>query len=231
MTAIDWAIVALAIVLIPVGFRQGFLVAGLGLGGFAGGAYLGARLAPLLLDEGSSSPYAPAIALLGGVLLGAAVAVIAEGVARSMRARLPAGLLGADSIGGAVAFVALALALAWVAGALALHAPALKGVRADVQRSLILGALNDVLPPSGGFLNVLNRIDQTPRLAGPNADVAATWRRGSPRTPRSSPPATRWSRSWARPADSTCRARAGSPRRSWWSPTRTSSPGSPTRRF
>ena len=149
MTVIDWAIVALAVVLIPVGYRQGLLVAGLGLGGFAGGAYLGARLAPLLLDDGSSSPYAPAIALLGGVLLGAAVAVIAEGVARSMRARLPAGLLGADSIGGAVAFVALALALAWVAGALALHAPALKGVRADVQRSLILGALNDVLPPSG----------------------------------------------------------------------------------
>ena len=173
MTVIDWAIVALALVLVPVGFRQGLLVAGLGLGGFAAGAFLGARLAPLLLDEGSASPYAPGVALAGGVVLGAAVAVIAEGVARALRMRLPSGLVAVDSAGGSVAFAALALALAWVAGALALNAPALKGIRADVQESLILGAMNDVLPPSGPFLNVLNRIDATPQIAGPDANVPA----------------------------------------------------------
>jgi S1-C subfamily serine protease len=173
MTVIDWAIVALVLVLVPIGYRQGLLVAGLGLGGFAAGAYLGARLAPLLLDEGSSSPYAPGIALAGGVLLGAAVAVIAEGIGQALRARLPAGLSAVDSVGGSIAFGALALALAWVAGALALNAPALKGVRADVQGSVVLGAVNDVLPPSGPFLNVLNRIDPTPQLQGPNADVPA----------------------------------------------------------
>ena len=173
MTVIDWAIVALVLVLAPIGYRQGLLVAGLGLGGFAAGAYLGARLAPLLLDQGSSSPYAPGIALAGGVLLGAAVAVIAEGIGQALRARLPAGLSAVDSVGGSIAFGALALALAWVAGALALNAPALRGVRADVQGSVVLGAVNDVLPPSGPFLNVLNRIDPTPQLQGPNADVPA----------------------------------------------------------
>lgn len=173
MTTIDWAIVLLALVLAPIGYRQGLLVAGLGLGGFAAGAVLGARLAPLLLEDGSSSPYAPGVALAGGVLLGAGVAFIAEGLAVSLRNRLPRALFAVDSVGGAVAFMTLALALAWVGGALALNAPSLRGIRVDVQRSVILGAVNEVLPPSGPFLNVLNRIDPTPQLTGPSADVPA----------------------------------------------------------
>jgi S1-C subfamily serine protease len=65
----------------------------------------------------------------------------------------------------------LALAIAWVTGALALNAPSLRGIRDDVQRSAILGALNGVLPPSGPVLNVLNRIGPTPEISGPSADV------------------------------------------------------------
>ncbi|HET6831005.1 MAG TPA: MarP family serine protease [Solirubrobacterales bacterium] len=172
MTTIDWAIVALVVILVPIGYRQGLLVAGLGLGGFAAGAVLGARLAPLLLEDGSASPYAPGVALLGGLVLGGAVALIAEGVAVALRRRLPRPFSAIDSVGGAVAFAALGVALAWVAGALALNAPALRGVRGDVQRSVILGAVNDVLPPSGPILNVLNRITpEQPVISGPAADV------------------------------------------------------------
>lgn len=173
MTTIDWAIVALAAVLAPLGYRRGLLVAGLGLAGFAIGAAVGARLAPLLLDGGSSSPYAPGIALLGGLLLGSGIAVVMEGFALSLRHRFElAGTLSSiDSAGGAAAFVVLALAIAWVAGALALNAPVLRGVRDDAQRSLILGAVNDALPPSGPVLNVLHRIGPTPQLSGPSADV------------------------------------------------------------
>ncbi len=173
MTIVDWLIIALLLVLVPVGYSRGLLVAGLGLGGFAVGAAIGARLAPLLLEDGSGSPYAPGIALLGGLLVGGLVAALLEGVALSLRRRLPRGdaLASADSVGGALAFVGLGLAIAWVAGALALNAPALKGLRGDAQRSLILGALNDLLPPAGPVLNVLNRITPTPRIEGPRADV------------------------------------------------------------
>jgi len=173
MTTVDWAIVALAVVLAPIGFRQGLLVAGLGLAGFAAGAAAGGRLAPLLLEGGSSSPYAPAVALLGGIVLGGGLAILLQGVGLSIRDRFDGGgaLSSIDSIGGAAAFAVLALAIAWVAGALALNAPTLRGVRADVQRSLILAALNDVLPPSGPVLNVLNRIGTIPELSGPSADV------------------------------------------------------------
>ncbi len=173
MTLVDWMIVALLLILVPLGYTRGLLVAGLGLGGFAVGAAVGARVAPLLLEGGSGSPYAPGIALLGGLLIGGLVAAVLEGVALSLRDRLPPGgaLASADSAGGAVAFAGLGLAIAWVAGALALNAPALSEVRDDAQQSVILGALNDVLPPSGPVLNVLNRVTPTPRIEGPSADV------------------------------------------------------------
>ncbi len=173
MTIVDWVIIALLLVLVPVGYSRGLLVAGLGLGGFAVGAAIGARLAPLLLEGGSGSPYAPGLALLGGLLLGGLVAALLEGVAFTLRRRLPRGgvLASADSLGGALAFLGLGLAIVWVAGALALNAPALKELRGDAQRSLILGALNDLLPPSGPVLNVLNRVTPTPRIEGPSADV------------------------------------------------------------
>jgi S1-C subfamily serine protease len=175
MTAIDWLIVALVLVLVPIGFRRGLMVAGLGLGGFAVGAAVGARLAPLLLEGGSSSPYAPGVALLGGVVLGGGVAIVLEGVAISLRGRLAddGPLARLDAICGGLVFAVLALAIAWVAGALALNAPALREVRDDVQGSLILGALNQAVPPSGPVLNVLNEIDPTPQIEGPSADVPA----------------------------------------------------------
>lgn len=159
--------------LAPIGYRQGLLVAGLGLGGFAGGAVIGARLAPLLLEGGAASPYAPGIALLGGVVIGGLSATLLESVAVAIRARFLSGGLSrsVDSLGGAAALVALAVGIAWVLGALALNAPALRGVRDDVQRSVILSAVNGVVPPSGPILNVLNRIEPTPELSGPSANV------------------------------------------------------------
>jgi S1-C subfamily serine protease len=44
-------------------------------------------------------------------------------------------------------------------------------LRRDVQRSLILGHLNNLLPPSGPLLNALNRVDPRPSISGPSASV------------------------------------------------------------
>ncbi len=175
MTAVDWIIVLFAAGLAVWGYRQGLLVGALSLAGFVGGAVLGARLGPELLAEGSESPYAPATALLGGVLLGGIAAVTMEGVGRAARARWVRGRLGtsADGVGGAVLLAALALALAWAFGAVALHTPGARELRPDIQRSVILGELNELLPPSGPILRVLNRIDPSPRVQGPEARVRA----------------------------------------------------------
>jgi S1-C subfamily serine protease len=179
VTGLDWLIVAFALAMAFWGYQQGLIVGVLSLGGFAIGAFLGSRLGPALLPEGSHSPYAPATALAGALLVGGLVAVSMEGLAFAARRRLlgPAGrhrwFAVVESSGGAVLLVALALGLAWLFGAVALNAPGAKDLRKAVQQSAILRALNDALPPSSALINALNRID--PRLAvqGPSPDVAA----------------------------------------------------------
>lgn len=184
MTPIDWAIVILVVVLMPLGYRQGMLVGALALIGFALGALLGSRLGPLVLSEGSASPYAPAVALIGGLLIGGAMAVVLESVGIMIRPRLVRHPWVArfDSAGGAVVLGVLGLAIAWVIGAVALNTPALQSYRDDIQRSQILSALNQRFPPSGPLLNALNSVDLTPSLEGPNAEVSAP-RRGVPAEP------------------------------------------------
>jgi S1-C subfamily serine protease len=174
MTVLDWAIVAFTVALALWGFRQGLIVGALTLAGFAAGAFAGSRVGPLLLSEGSESPYAPLFAALGALLVGALVAVTLESLALGVRARLIRGraLRFADGVGGAALVAAMALGLTWVFGAVALHAPGTAQLRADVQRSLILRNLNTLLPPSGPILNALNRIDPAPSIAGPAAPVA-----------------------------------------------------------
>ncbi|HKJ37054.1 MAG TPA: MarP family serine protease [Solirubrobacterales bacterium] len=173
MSAIDWVIVAFALLMVPVGYRQGAIVGVLSLCGFAAGAFAGSRLGPLLLSEGSESPYAPVTALLGGLLIGGMLALMLEGVGVGIRDRVLRGGVSrrVDGVGGGLVLAVLALAIAWVVGAVALNAPALKQYRDDIQRSTILSALNETFPPSGPLLNSLNRISLTPELRGPSADV------------------------------------------------------------
>ena len=73
MTGLDWAIVGFTVLLGFYGYLQGFIVGAMSLAGFALGAFLGTRLAPLLLTHGSRSPYAPLLGLIGALLVGAAV--------------------------------------------------------------------------------------------------------------------------------------------------------------
>lgn len=174
MTVLDWAIVAFTIAFAMWGYRQGLIVGVLTLIGFGVGALAGSRVGPLLLSDGSSSPYAPLFAALGALLVGALVAVTLESLALGLRAHLIRGraLHLADGAGGAALIAAVALGLTWVFGAVALHAPGTAQLRVDVQRSLILGRLNDLLPPSGPVLNALNRVDPAPSITGPTAPVA-----------------------------------------------------------
>ncbi len=174
MTVLDWAIVAFTIAFAMWGYRQGLIVGVLTLLGFGAGALAGSRLGPLLLNEGSSSPYAPLFAALGALLVGAVIAVTLESLALGLRERVIRGraLHLADGAGGAALIAAVALGLTWVFGAVALHAPGTAQLRGDVQRSEILRSLNDLLPPSGPVLNALNRVDPAPSIAGPTTPVS-----------------------------------------------------------
>ncbi len=172
MTTLDWVIVAFTAALALAGFRRGFIVGVLALGGFAAGALLGARVGPLVLPEGSHSPYAPLFALAGALLAGGLLASGLELVGRWLRSglRLP-GIGVLDGVLGGLLSAALALAIAWLAGAVVLQTPGLGDLRRDVQRSALLRELNELLPPSGPLLNALARFDPLPSVSGSVGDV------------------------------------------------------------
>lgn len=171
---LDWAILAFTFALALWGYRQGLIVGALTLLGFSAGAFLGSRVGPLLLTKGSHSPYAPLCAALGALLIGALMAVTVESFALGLREKVVRRpfLNAADGAGGAALIASVALGLAWVFGAVLLHAPATVQLRADIQQSLILRSLNDVLPPTGPLLNALDRVDPAPTVLGPAAPVA-----------------------------------------------------------
>lgn len=174
MTPLDWGIAAFLFLISLWGFRQGFVVGILGLAGLAIGAVLGSRLAPVLLEGGSTSPYAPLTALVGAILVGSVALAVGLGVGERVRdAAVNHPLLRVlDGIGGALLIAAVGLGLIWVVGVVAIYYPGANGIRSDVQRSYLLGGINRVMPPSGPLLKVLHRIDPVPKIASSPEGIA-----------------------------------------------------------
>jgi len=171
VTGIDWVILGAVVLLALFGWAQGFIAGVLALVGFAAGAWLGTRLAPLVLEGGRESTWAPAFALVGAIVAGGVLAASFEGVGARVRARFSSPAFAAlDGALGAVLTACVGLLVAWVLGAVALRAD--PDIRRDVQRSAILRQLNAVLPPTGPLLNTLRGLDPFPRIDGPEADVA-----------------------------------------------------------
>jgi uncharacterized membrane protein required for colicin V production len=174
VTGVDWIIVVFAALLAFFGYRQGFIVGVLSFSGFVLGAFLGTRVAPLLLPQGASSPYAPAFGLVGALLAGAILATGLEGVGFMVRRSLVLPGLGLlDGVLGAAFGAALGLGIIWIVAAVAAQTPGQSELRADIQRSAILRRLNEILPPSGPILNALARLDPIPSVTGPSPDVGA----------------------------------------------------------
>ena len=174
MTPLDWGIAAFLFLISLWGFRQGLIVGALGLGGLAAGAVLGSRLAPVVLDQGSASPYAPLTALIGAILIGSFA--LALGISLGERIRDAAVnhpfLQVMDGVGGALLIAAVGLGLVWVLGAVAVYYPGANGLRRDVQRSYLIGGINRVMPPSGPLIKALHRIDPVPKIAASPDGIA-----------------------------------------------------------
>src|SRR4051812_28689131 len=146
------------------GYMQGLIVGALSLAGFVGGALVGSRVAPLLLAEGSHSPYAPLFALVGALFVGGLLASGLEVLGFQLRYRLGERFGVLDGVGGAALLACLGLGLAWVAGAVALQTPGARELRQPIQRSAILRQLNEMLPPSGPIIQALARFDPLPEI-------------------------------------------------------------------
>jgi hypothetical protein len=172
MTGLDWIVLGIVILLALFGWAQGFFAGALALVGFAIGAYVGTRLGPLVLPGGRDSGWAPAFGLMGALVAGAVLAMGFEGVGARLRARVQApGVAAIDGILGAILTACVGLLVVWVLGAVALRSGG--ELRAAVQRSIVLQRLNAVLPPTGGLLNTLSRLDPFPRIDGPEVRLRA----------------------------------------------------------
>lgn len=175
MSALDWVIIGFVAILAIWGFRQGLIVGGLGLGGLVIGVVLGSRAAPLLLEGGSASPYAPLFALLGALLGGTLALGIAVSVGDGIRLAAVRGPVGrvVDGAGGAVLIGAVGVALVWMAGAAYLYSAGPGSLRTEIRRSALINEINGVLPPSGPLIEALYRIDPFPRIAASPGPIEA----------------------------------------------------------
>lgn len=172
MTTIDWLIVAFCALLALYGYLQGFIVGALSLLGFAAGAFVGTRLAPLILPGGSHSQYAPLFGLLGALLAGGVLAAGLEGIGLRARRRLRIpGFHTVDGLLGGVLTACVGLGIAWIVGAVVVQSTSSPSLRQQIQQSSILRDLNALLPPSGPILNALARFDPLPTIHGPAATV------------------------------------------------------------
>ena len=167
----DWVVIVVVGIAGLYGISTGFLRGAFSLAGFAFGAYLGARLAPLILTDGS--PYVPVISLAGAVLLGMlgrGVAALLAGVLRTSIGVIP-GLRFLDRLAGLALGLVAGVFLCWAIGAVLLYVPGETELRRSVQRSAILTEINDVFPPER-LLEELERVDPIGAFLGPPAIVA-----------------------------------------------------------
>jgi len=161
VSAIDLLVIAAVGLSAFRGAQRGLVATLLGLAGFAVGAVIGSRVAPLLLSGGRHSPWLGVAGLAGALIGGSIVQLGAGAAAHALRQHVIRGpLAAADTAGGVAAGAILGLALAWLVAVVALEQPGLH-LRRDVQRSTILPALLHTVPASR-VLDALARFDPLP---------------------------------------------------------------------
>jgi uncharacterized membrane protein required for colicin V production len=171
VSSADWVVIVVVALAGLYGISTGFLRGAFSLAGFAFGAYVGARLAPLILSDGS--PYVPVVALASAVLCGMlmrGLAAILAGALRTSIGVIP-GMRFLDRLAGLVLGLVAGVFLCWAIGAVLLYLPGETDLRRSVQESTILGEINDVVPPER-LLEELERVDPIGVFLGPPAIVA-----------------------------------------------------------
>jgi S1-C subfamily serine protease len=166
----DWIVLGAVVLFGFYGLSRGLVRGALSLAGFALGAYIGAQVAPALLDDGS--PYTPLVtlgaAILGGVVL-QSFAGLLGGTLRTSMAAIP-GLRKIDSVAGALLGGVAGLLICWAVGAVLLYLPGQSDLRRSVQESTILSRINEDFPPER-LLETLERVDPIGVVIGPPAIV------------------------------------------------------------
>jgi S1-C subfamily serine protease len=155
-----------------IGWKKGLIASALSLAGIVFGAWLGSRVAPQLLQDGTHSPYTPLAALAGAAVGAILLETLGTLAGSALRSRVRKRKLSTFDAGGGLVLGAFAgMAVVWVLGAVALLLPGQTDLRRGAQGSALLQRLNKFIPPTEA-LNALARIDPFPAISGPSAPVA-----------------------------------------------------------
>jgi S1-C subfamily serine protease len=145
-SVVDLVLIALIVMFAVNGYRQGFVIGALSFVGFFGGALVGLQLAPLVVEH-FANPFARVAISLAAVfgLAVAGQALAAWAGTRLRHAITSEGGRRVDDIGGIFVSVIALLLVAWmVAGPLA--SSSIPSVARSVRNSVILGAVDSVMP-------------------------------------------------------------------------------------
>jgi uncharacterized membrane protein required for colicin V production len=155
-----------------IGWKKGLIASALSLAGIVFGAWLGSRLAPQLLQDGTHSPYTPLAALAGAAIGAILLETLGTLAGSALRSKVHKPRLSTfDATGGLILGAFAGIAVVWVLGAVALLLPGQTELRRGAQSSALLQRLNKFIPPTEA-LNALARIDPFPAIAGPSVPVA-----------------------------------------------------------
>lgn len=174
MTILDWSILFFVTALAVWGFNQGAVIGVSSVFGFLGGIWIGTNLASRLLEKGNESPYTPLFALVAALIVGAIIAEITLLLGFKVRVLFTSrAARRVDGAVGAILLASFALGIVWVSSAAIAQSRADNRLRSSIRQSAVVQRLNAVLPPSGGLLDALARIDPVPSISGPAPNVPA----------------------------------------------------------
>jgi len=147
---LDVVLVLAALLFAVSGYRQGFVVGVLSFVGFLGGGVLGARIAPTVASyELLAELPSAAVGLVVVFLLATVGQVLASVLGGALRRRLtwkPARQL--DAAAGAVVSVVSLLLVSWLVARAVATSP-YPALASQVRRSVVIGAVDGVLPDAG----------------------------------------------------------------------------------
>ena len=149
----DGVLILLMLIFAISGYRQGFVIGALSIGGFFSGALIGLQVGPLIANQFADG----AIRLVVSLVSIFALAVLGQTLAgwfgtRLRRAIDSKPLQRIDDAGGAVVSVVALLLVAWLI-AVPLGSSPFPALNSQVRSSLILGGINELMPAQAQALS------------------------------------------------------------------------------
>ncbi|WP_436525670.1 MarP family serine protease [Actinoplanes sp. HUAS TT8] len=153
MPVVDVILIVLMLLFAISGYRQGFVIGALSLGGFFSGVLIGLQLGPLLAKQFADGTTRMIVALAVILALAVLGQTLAGWLGTSLRkAIFNRPLQHLDDAGGAVVSVVAVLMAAWLV-AVPMGSTPFPGINKAVRSSAILGGINGLMPEQAQALS------------------------------------------------------------------------------